>query len=57
MIIDIILGIMLITDGIIGVSTYISSYNEYHRIIDVDEEEFDENDNDKIVIDEDDNEN
>ena len=38
MIIDYILGILLITDGVIGISTYISSYKIYHNsIIDIDE--------------------
>ena len=53
LIIDLILGGLLIIDGTIGIVTYISSYKNYHSIIDVEELEVDENDNEKIIIDED----
>ena len=50
MIIDYILGILLIIDGMIGIITYISSNKHYHSVIDVTEVEYDEMDENKIVI-------
>lgn len=42
LIIDYILGFLLITDGIVGISAYISTYKNYHSIIEADIEEDEE---------------
>ena len=49
MIIDYILGILLIVDGVIGITTYISSYKTYHKsVIDIDEYNIEDTEEDII---------
>ena len=49
MIIDYFLGFLLITDGLLGIATYISSYKSYHNsIIDIEDYEIENIDDDSI---------